>query len=278
MQGSALLRTATLSLCAICVVGVALAAGLRSAPAARAPARHAAEPSGCRTLGDRLCKDAGSGTSACRLAREELARASDAHCAGMLTRHADVLDELQALDDGVRRLSASEQRTVHGTAPSVGSPTAPLTLVEFCDFESPDCGRASPMANAIANLYGDRVRLVFRQYPSSKRPATRLAAEASLAAHAQGKFWEYHDVLFSNPQDASRAALERYAESIHLDMTAFRRALDAHVFAEDVTADVALGHQVQALDRPSLFANGKRVPVPYGADELGRLVGTALAK
>jgi protein-disulfide isomerase len=193
----------------------------------------------------------------------------------MLTRYVEVLRELEGLDLGVRALTAPEQATVHGAAPSIGSPAAPLTLVEFCDFESPDCARASPLAHMLKNLYGDRVRLVFRQYPSGKASG-RLAAEASLAAQAQGKFWEYHDVLFSNPQDLSRTALERYAAEAGLDVTPFRRALDEHTFADDVTADVALGHRLQALDRPSLFANGKRVPVPYGATELGSLIDVEL--
>lgn len=134
------------------------------------------------------------------------------------------------------------------------------------------------MARIVTNLYPERVRVVFRQYPSPTHPDAHLAAEASLAAHAQGKFWPYHDLLFANPQALERAALERYASEVGLDLAAFRDALDSRRFAADVDADVALGHKVQALERPSVYANGKRVNVPYGVSELSTLVETTLAR
>ena len=101
---------------------------------------------------------------------------------------------------------------------------------------------------------------------------------APRAGDAQGKFWEYHDMLFANPQDLARPALERYAAEVGLNMPAFRHALDARLYAEDVDADVALGHSVQALARPSLYANGKPASIPYGITELTKVVETALAE
>lgn len=121
---------------------------------------------------------------------------------------------------------------------------------------------------------------MFRQFPSPRNPDARLAAEASLAAHAQGKFWPYHDVLFANPHDLRRAALERYAAEVGLDLVAFREALDTHRFEADVDADVRLAHHLQVRERPSLFVNGKLASVPYGVAELKALVesqGTAVA-
>jgi hypothetical protein len=134
------------------------------------------------------------------------------------------------------------------------------TLVEFSDFQSADCGRAAPMARMLRELFPDRVRFVFRQYPSTRHPDAHLAAEASLAAHAQGKFWEHHDVLFANPHDLRRPALERYAAEIGLDLAAFRHALDARLFAEDVDADIALGHSVQASSRDSSRERARNRP------------------
>jgi protein-disulfide isomerase len=133
------------------------------------------------------------------------------------------------------------------------------------------------MAGAIKSQYGERVRLVFRQFPRPEHPHGRLAAEASLAAHAQGKFWEYHDVLFGNPHDLSRPALERYATELGLDMTAFRRALDEHRFAADIDADIELGRKAFAAPLPALYANGKRVSAVYGATELAATVAAAEA-
>lgn len=230
-----------------------------------------ADADACKTLESRLCKGVGA-DGACALAKDQIAHFSLARCRAMLGRYTQVAAELSDLAAGTRELTAKDQRLPHSEAPSLGPADAALTLVEFADFESADCGRAAPMARMLANLFPGRVRFVFRQYPSSKRPAPHLAAEASLAAHTQGRFWEYHDVLFANPHDLGRAALERYAAAIGLDMAAFRHALDAHLYAADVNADVALGHRVQALETPALYANGKPVSMPYGVAELTKLV------
>jgi hypothetical protein len=232
----------------------------------------------CLALTTHLCADLGDGGPACLLAREQVSHFSSAHCAGMLGRYPEVRRELQALERGLHAIAAREQTTSHGLAPSRGPRGARLTLVEFGDFSAADCGRIAPLSEMVSNLYGERVRVVFRQYPSEKHPDAALAAEASLAAHEQGKFWAYHDVLFANPHDLGRPALERYAIAVGLDMTAFRNALDEHRFASDVAADAALARQVQAFERPSLFANGKRVEVPYGAAELAKLIESELGR
>jgi protein-disulfide isomerase len=241
------------------------------APSPNAPANA------CKTLQERLCGDLASTENACVLAKHKMAEFTTARCRAMLERYPRVVDELADLASGTRALTATEQRLPHLDAPSIGPPHAELTLVEFADFQAADCGRAAPMAHMLQALFPDRVRLVFRQYPSRKDPDAHLAAEASLAAQAQGKFWEYHDVLFANPHDLRRPALERYAGDVGLDMVAFRRALDARLYAADVDADVALGRAVQALSVPSLYANGEPVPVPYGVAELRTLVEGALS-
>jgi protein-disulfide isomerase len=229
----------------------------------------------CETLRLRLCSELGETSSACALAGRETRGFSAARCEDMLGKFAEVALELRELDAATRELTAREQRSLHGEAPLLGPRDAELTLVVFSDFQSEDCGRAAPMARTVSHLYPSRVRVVFRQYPSPKHPDAHLAAEASLAAHAQGKFWAYHDVLFANPHDLSRAALERYASEVGLDLAAFRHALDTHLFSADVDADLALGHKVQALERPSVYANGKPVTVPYGVAELSKLVESA---
>lgn len=160
-------------------------------------------------------------------------------------------------------------------APSLGRENAAVTFVEFADFQSDDCGRAAPMARNLIRMYPDRARFEFRQFPSSQHPDAYLAAEASLAANAQGMFWEFHDVLFANPHDLSREALERYAAEVGLDVNAFRHALDTRQFADDVNADVALGRHMRVREVPSVFVNGEPVSVPYGVAELTQLVQSA---
>jgi hypothetical protein len=213
----------------------------------------------CKTLKSRLCADLGSQADACGLARRKIARFSTSRCREMLGRYPRVADELSELVTATRALTATDQRLPHLEAPSIGPPHAELTLVEFADFESADCGRAAPMAHVLKTFFPDRVRLVFRQFPSSKHPDAHLAAQASLAAQAQGKFWEYHDVLFANPHDLTRPALERYARDVGLDMVVFRNALDTRLYAEDVDADLALG----ARCRCSRCRASTRTASPY---------------
>ena len=243
------------------------------------PAREAPPPPNpCAVLTARLCAKYGESTRECKFATSEAKSYAEARCATLLTRFDAVAVELERLAEGAELLTAREQRLIHGEAPSLGAPDAHVTLVEFADFECSECGRASLMTGAIKSQYGDRVRLVFRQFPRPEHPHAKLAAEASLAAHAQGKFWEYHDVLFGNPHELSRPALDRYAAEIGLDMTAFRRALDEHLFLPDVDADIELGRKVFAAPLPALYANGKRVSAAYGPTELAALVAEATAE
>lgn len=234
-------------------------------------------PEACALLTSRLCTKYGKSARECTFATAETKGYDNARCAVLLTRFDAVATELEHLAEGAELLTAHEQRLVHGEAPSLGAPDARVTLVEFADFECSECARVSLMTGAIKSRYGDRVRFVFRQFPRPEHPHGRVAAEASLAAHAQGKFWEYHDVLFGNPHDLSRPALERYATEIGLDMTAFRHALDEHLFAPDVDADIELGRKVFAAPLPALYANGRRVSVAYGETELAALVAAAEA-
>jgi protein-disulfide isomerase len=207
------------------------------------------------------------------MAEEKTARFSAEGCLRMLSRYEDTAATALGYVEAKRVLRGREQVTPHGLAPTVGFDAAPLTLVLFSDFTDPECGRASGMATSLQNLFASQARLVFRQFPSTRRPGARLAAEASLAAHAQGKFWAFHDVAFGNPQAHDRAALERYAEAAGLDLPRFRKALDQHSYAADVDADLELGRKLGIGGVPALFANGKSVPVPYGASELEALLG-----
>ena len=195
----------------------------------------------------------------------------------MLSSYGQTVSQLERRAEAQKVLANPKQSGPHALAPAFGPEDAELTLVEFSDFTSRDCGRGSGVATSVKNLYGKTVRFVFRQYPSPTRPQARWAAEASLAAHAQGKFWEYHDTLFANPHDLSRPALERYAAVVGLDVPEFRRALDEKRYAEDVDQDLELGRAMFVFDVPALFVNGERVPFPYGVKELGQVIEQARA-
>jgi protein-disulfide isomerase len=229
-------------------------------------------PTHCQILRDRLCAEFGTGSDVCAMAKVQTDEFAPERCAGMLSRYEQTAASALRYAEGKQALIAREQLTPHGLAPSLGSADARLTLVLFSDFSDPEAGRAAPLATTIKNLYPDEVRLVFRQFPSPRRAGAHLAAQASLAAHAQGKFWAFHDVLFGNPQAHDRAALERYARAAGLDLPRFRKALDQRTFAPDVDADIELGRKLGLQATPALFANGRQVSVPYGVDELARIV------
>ena len=229
----------------------------------------------CTMLQDRLCSQFGTGSDACRMAEEQTKSFSAGRCLTMLSHYDETAKSAARFVEGRRALIAPVQDTGHGPAPSIGSPGAPITMVFFGDFDSPACARGSPIASAIRNLHQNKVRLVFRQFPLSGNPNAHLAAEASLAAHAQGEFWRLYDIMFGNPQDHDRGALERHAKAAGLDLVAFDEALERHEFAADVDADRDLGKKVNVSELPALFVNGKRVSFPFGEAELAEVIAEA---
>jgi len=144
-------------------------------------------------------------------------------------------------------------------SPMRGSRTAKVTIVEWSDFECPFCGRAIPSVKKIEEAYGKNVRLVFRHQPLPMHQNARPAAEASMAAHEQGKFWEYHDKLFANQRALDRPSLEKYAAEVGLEMTKFKAALDSGRFRAKVESDAREGLAVGANGTPTFFINGREL-------------------
>ncbi len=150
--------------------------------------------------------------------------------------------------------------------PSHGSADAPVTIVEFSDFECPYC---LAMLSTIKNLqeaYGEKVRLVYRQFPlTSIHPNAQKAAEASLCANDQGKFWEMHDLMFEDQSGLSVEALAKKALSLELDGTTFETCLSTNKYAEQVKQDVRDGTVAGVSGTPAVFINGRALigNVPY---------------
>jgi protein-disulfide isomerase len=119
-----------------------------------------------------------------------------------------------------------------------GLPSAPVTLVEYGNFECIHCGRAYPVIKEVQNLLGDDLRFVFRHFPTVRtHPHSLRAAEAAEAAGAQEKFWEMHDELFTHQQALEDRDLSRYARRIGLDAERFARDMAEHTFLKQVETD-----------------------------------------
>jgi len=150
--------------------------------------------------------------------------------------------------------------------PSQGAADAPVTIVEFSDFECPYCLAMFSTLRTLKEEYGDKIRVVFRQFPlNSIHPRAQKAAEASLCAADQGKFWEMHDSMFENQGDLEVSDLESRAEVLGLDVTRFKSCLDDAQHAGSIKEDVAAGTAAGVTGTPAIFVNGRPLlgTVPY---------------
>lgn len=141
----------------------------------------------------------------------------------------------------------------------IGPETAAVTLVVYCDFECPYCGRAYPIIKLLQARLRDRLRFVFRHFPlTAKHPYAQLAAEAAEAAGGQGQFWAMHDLLFENQDALEEDDLYAYAEVLGLDKGRFRRELHSRLYAKRVDRDVRSGRRSGVRGTPTFFLNGFR--------------------
>ncbi|WP_426751600.1 DsbA family protein [Myxococcus sp. Y35] len=163
-------------------------------------------------------------------------------------------------------------------SPSFGPATAKVTIVEWSDFECPFCSRVGPTLAKIKETYAKDVRVVFRHQPLPFHPNAKLAAEASHAAHEQGKFWEYHDKLFANQKALDRASLEKYAQELGLNVAKFKAALDQGKFKAKVEADSAAGNALGANGTPTFFINGREFVGAQPFDAFKRVIDEEIAK
>ena len=161
--------------------------------------------------------------------------------------------------------------------PFKGGKKAAVTIIEFSDFECPFCSRVNPTMKQIEDAYGDKVRVVFKQNPLSFHKNAPLAAEATLAAHEQGKFWQMHDALFANQKALTRPDLDKYAQEIGLNMDKFKAALDTNKFKPQVEADMAVAKELGATGTPSFFVNGRKLRGAQPFESFKKLIDEALA-
>lgn len=140
--------------------------------------------------------------------------------------------------------------------PARGPANAPVTIVEFTDFQCPACAAMHPVIEEVLKSYGDKVRLVVRDFPLDRHEHARKAAEAANAAHAQGKFFEYIALLFKRQQALDVPSLKKYASELGLDRARFDTALDRGVYEAEVKHDIQEGEMYGVGVTPTIFVNG----------------------
>jgi len=166
---------------------------------------------------------------------------------------------------------------VAAEGPARGPKDAKITIVEFSDFECPYCGAAHDTVEQVMTTYAGKVRLVYRQFPLSFHPHAAKAAEASLCAADQGKFWEYHDVLFKNQKKLEPTELKAHASEVGLDGQKFGQCLDSGDKKKAVDADQQAGLAAGVGGTPAFFINGIFLNGAQPIDEFKKVIDAELA-
>jgi protein-disulfide isomerase len=140
-----------------------------------------------------------------------------------------------------------------------GAANAPITLVEYGDYQCPHCGHAYPIVKQVQQHFGERLRFVFRNFPLREaHPWAEAAAETAEFAGAKGEFWPMHDLLFENQQRLGEALLPELGKKLRLDVAALQKALANGEFAEHVQKDFSGGVRSGVNGTPTFFINGVR--------------------
>ena len=163
---------------------------------------------------------------------------------------------------------------------SFGPADAPLSVVEYSDFQCPFCAESASWLTTLREKYGDQVQFVFRNYPLANHEYATIAAKAAYAASLQGKFWEMHDLLFANQKEWSesddpRPYLDAYAQSLGLDLERFHADADAQSTTDFIKRQAAAGKQGGVTHTP-WFVVGDSVVLPRSLEEFDKLIREAL--
>jgi protein-disulfide isomerase len=142
-------------------------------------------------------------------------------------------------------------------SPVEGSERAPITIIEFADFECPFCAMEAPVLDKAYETHKNDVRFVFKFYPLPAHPHGEPAARAGIAAMNQGKFWEMHHLLFQNRDHLEPSDIDSYAKQIGLDLRKFHEDMQSKATGERIERDKKLGADVGVQGTPTIFINGR---------------------
>ena len=158
-----------------------------------------------------------------------------------------------------------------------GAEHAPVTLIEYGDFECPSCRVAAPTIPLLLERHANKIRFVYRHFPiEDAHPHALGAAQAAEAAGAQGRFWPMHDLLFQNQAHLKGKDLVRYAASLGLDLTRFNADVSGQVYLQRIREQIEGGRRSHLRATPTFFLNGVLVDVSYGMQSLHDAVDAAV--
>ncbi len=167
---------------------------------------------------------------------------------------------------------------VAGDSPSLGGNNAKVEVVEFSDFQCHYCAQGAEVVHALEKKYGSKIKIVFKNFPLPMHKDGKIAAEAGLCAHDQGKFWKMHDLMFADQSNLSSDKLKEKAKKLKLDEKKFGECLDSHKYASKVDQEVNYGQSVGVGSTPTFFVNGILVTGAQGPEVFSELIDQELAK
>ncbi len=188
-----------------------------------------------------------------------------------LRRKADIRITLQSPIPPILPINVN-----HG--PSIGPVDAPVTIVEFSDFQCPYCQKSVGVLKELRRIYGEKIRMVYRDYPGPNHPFAVQAAEAAHCAGEQGKFWEYHDLLFERQAQGSGWDFAALAIELGLKDKAFATCLTTGRYQQDVLADLQEGMKLGINSTPTFFVNGRPLMGARPAADFVELIDPLLRK
>ncbi len=159
----------------------------------------------------------------------------------------------------------------------LGSKQAPVTIVEFADFQCPFCKRAEEPLKEVRAKYGDKIRLVYMDFPLQFHANAMLAAEAARCAGEQGKFWPFHDELFTDQSKIGTADLKAAAAKLGLNKDQFNTCLDQRKYEAEIHKDMAAGQSIGVSGTPAFFINGREISGAQPAGAFSEIIDEELS-
>ena len=215
-----------------------------------------------------------------RVINEELVLAED-YLKNGTNRGSLYQDLIVAENAKLQPKPAKQEQTVkielsQGNSIARGPENAPVVIYQFSDLQCPFSARVEPVISEIEKIYGDKIRIVYKNYPLQFHKDAGLAAEALLAAAEQGKFVEMRQSMFKFQTNLSRPALEEFAKWAGLDLDRFRNALDSHQFAAQVAQELDEGKRAGISGTPSFVINGRLLVGAKSVEEFKAIIDEAM--